>query len=289
MNINIKNTLKPTLKALSAEDEKLMRERIVSMLAKVWPELEIVAVATDGLDALTQWKKHRPQIAFLDIRMPGKTGLEVAAELASEDDAPHIVFVTAYDEYAIKAFESDAADYLLKPVESERLLATVTRLKKRLQLVSETPPNTAPVLASGNLLGLLESLLNRSDGNNTVINLASTSATNVAPPKLKWIRATLGNKTRLININDAVFFQSDTKYTRIVTHESEALVRTPLKELLEGLDEHEYWQIHRSTIVNANMIDRVEREGPEKLTLYLKNRTEKLAVSRQFFYLFKQN
>lgn len=289
MNINIKSTLQFPFKALIAEDEKLMRERIVSMLAIAWPELEIVAVANDGLDALTQWKKHRPQIAFLDIRMPGKTGLEVAAELAAEDNAPHIVFVTAYDEYAIKAFDSDAADYLLKPVEAERLLATVTRLKKRLQLASETLPNTAPVLASGNLLNLLESLLNRGDGNNAAINLAATTATNLAPPKLKWIRATLGNKTRLININDAVFFQSDTKYTRIVTHESEALVRTPLKELLEGLDEHEYWQIHRSTIVNANMIDRVEREGPEKLTLYLKNRTEKLAVSRQFFHLFKQN
>ena len=289
MNINIKSTLQFPFKALIAEDEKLMRERIVSMLAKAWPELEIVAVANDGLDALTQWKKHRPQIAFLDIRMPGKTGLEVAAELAAEDDPPHIVFVTAYDEYAIKAFDSGAADYLLKPVEAERLLATVMRLKKRLQLASETLPNAAPALASGNLLGLLESLLNRGDGNNTAINLAATTATNLAPPKLKWIRATLGNKTRLININDAVFFQSDTKYTRIVTHESEALVRTPLKELLEGLDEHEFWQIHRSTIVNANMIDRVEREGPEKLTLYLKNRPEKLAVSRQFFHLFKQN
>ncbi len=284
--MNTNTNLTPPLTALIAEDEKLMRERIVGMLAKAWPELEIVAVANDGLDALSEWKKHRPQIAFLDIRMPGKTGLEVAAELAAEDDAPHIVFVTAYDEYAIKAFENDAADYLLKPVEAERLLATVARLKKRLQLASEMPPNAAPALASDNLLGLLESLLNRRDPVDATSNLASAPA---APPKLKWIRATLGNKTRLININDAVFFQSDTKYTRIVTHDSEALVRTPLKELLEGLDEHEYWQIHRSTIVNANMIDRVEREGPEKLTLYLKNRTEKLAVSRQFFHLFKQN
>lgn len=245
--------------AIIAEDEKLMRERLRAALARVWPELIIVGVAENGVQAASLIAKHKPQIAFLDIRLPGKTGLEVAAEL---DDSTHIVFVTAYDEFAVNAFENGAADYLLKPVEDERLIATVGRLKKRLNSVT------------GDLTGLLETLLNR-DAKSTT-------------PKLKWIRASLGNQTRLINVDDILFFQSDTKYTRIVTRDAEALVRIPLRELIEGLDEELFWQVHRGTIVNASAVDRAVREGPEKLTLHLKDRNEKLAVSRQFFQLFKQ-
>jgi len=245
--------------AIIAEDEKLMRERLRAALARVWPELIIVGVAENGVQAASLIAKHKPQIAFLDIRLPGKTGLEVAAEL---DDSTHIVFVTAYDEFAVNAFENGAADYLLKPVEDERLIATVVRLKKRLNSVT------------GDLTGLLETLLNR-DAKSTT-------------PKLKWIRASLGNQTRLINVDDILFFQSDTKYTRIVTRDAEALVRIPLKELIEGLDEELFWQVHRGTIVNASAVDRAVREGPEKLTLHLKDRNEKLTVSRQFFQLFKQ-
>jgi len=245
--------------AIIAEDEKLMRERLRAALARVWPELIIVGVAENGGQAASLIAKHKPQIAFLDIRLPGKTGLEVAAEL---DDSTHIVFVTAYDEFAVNAFENGAADYLLKPVEDERLIATVVRLKKRLNSVT------------GDLTGLLETLLNR-DAKSTT-------------PKLKWIRASLGNQTRLINVDDILFFQSDTKYTRIVTRDAEALVRIPLKELIEGLDEELFWQVHRGTIVNASAVDRAVREGPEKLTLHLKDRNEKLTVSRQFFQLFKQ-
>lgn len=245
--------------AIIAEDEKLMRERLRAALARVWPELIIVGVAENGVQAASLIAKHKPQIAFLDIRLPGKTGLEVAAEL---DDSTHIVFVTAYDEFAVNAFENGAADYLLKPVEDERLIATVGRLKKRLNSVT------------GDLTGLLETLLNR-DAKSTT-------------PKLKWIRASLGNQTRLINVDDILFFQSDTKYTRIVTRDAEALVRIPLKELIEGLDEELFWQVHRGTIVNASAVDRAVREGPEKLTLHLKGRNEKLTVSRQFFQLFKQ-
>ncbi len=245
--------------AIIAEDEKLMRERLRAALARVWPELIIVGVAENGGQAASLIAKHKPQIAFLDIRLPGKTGLEVAAEL---DDSTHIVFVTAYDEFAVNAFENGAADYLLKPVEDERLIATVVRLKKRLNSVT------------GDLTGLLETLLNR-DAKSTT-------------PKLKWIRASLGNQTRLINVDDILFFQSDTKYTRIVTRDAEALVRIPLRELIEGLDEELFWQVHRGTIVNASAVDRAVREGPEKLTLHLKDRNEKLAVSRQFFQLFKQ-
>ena len=243
--------------ALIAEDEPLMRDRLTAALADVWPDLDIVASAKNGLEAIEAWKKHKPDVAFLDIRMPGKTGLEVAAEIG---DAAHIVFITAYDEYALKAFDSGAADYLLKPVEKERLMEAVARVKKRM---SQAPAD---------LTGMLEKLLNRG-----------------SESKLKWIRASLGNQTRLINIEEVLFFQSDTKYTRIVQKDAESLVRTPLKELIEGLDEEMFWQVHRGVIVNAHAIDRAVREGPEKLVIHLKGHKETLPVSRQYFHLFRQN
>ena len=243
--------------ALIAEDEPLMRDRLVAALTEVWPDLEIVAPAKNGLEAIQAWKQHRPDVAFLDIRMPGKTGLEVAAEIG---DAAHVVFITAYDEYALKAFDRGAADYLLKPVEKARLIEAVARVKKRL--------GQAPA----DLTGMLEKLLNRG-----------------SELKLKWIRASLGNQTRLINIEEVLFFQSDTKYTRIVQKDAESLVRTPLKELIEGLDDEVFWQVHRGVIVNAHAIDRAVREGPEKLVIHLKGHKETLPVSRQYFHLFRQN
>lgn len=243
--------------ALIAEDEPLMRDRLVAALTEVWPDLEIVASAKNGLEAIQAWKQHRPDVAFLDIRMPGKTGLEVAAEIG---DAAHVVFITAYDEYALKAFDRGAADYLLKPVEKARLIEAVARVKKRL--------GQAPA----DLTGMLEKLLNRG-----------------SESKLKWIRASLGNQTRLINIEEVLFFQSDTKYTRIVQKDAESLVRTPLKELIEGLDDEVFWQVHRGVIVNAHAIDRAVREGPEKLVIHLKGHKETLPVSRQYFHLFRQN
>ncbi|MEO8101397.1 MAG: LytTR family DNA-binding domain-containing protein [Betaproteobacteria bacterium] len=246
--------------ALIAEDELLMRDRLVAGLHDTWPELEIVGIAKNGVEALEVWRKHRPDVAFLDIRMPGKTGLEVAAEIG---DAAHLVFITAYDEYAVRAFENGAADYLMKPVEVDRLAAAVARVKKRL--------NSAPA----DLTGLLGQLLNQ--------------GTRAGASKLKWIRASLGNQTKLINVEDVLFFQSDTKYTRIVLKDSEALVRTPLKELIEGLDEEVFWQVHRGVIINAHAIDRAVREGPEKLVVHIKGHTEKLPVSRQYFHLFKQS
>ena len=246
--------------ALIAEDEPLMRDRLLAALKVAWPELVVVAVAKNGIEALELWRQHRPEVAFLDIRMPGKTGLEVAAEIG---DAAHLVFITAYDEYAVRAFENGAADYLMKPVEVDRLAAAVSRVKKRL--------NSAPA----DLTGLLGKLLNQSAKSST--------------SKLKWIRASLGNHTKLINVEDVLFFQSDTKYTRIVLKESEALVRTPLKELIEGLDEEVFWQVHRGTIINAHAIDRAVREGPEKLVVHIKGHKETLPVSRQYFHLFKQS
>ena len=248
-------------KALIADDEPLMLSRISELVNQVWPDLEIVARCKNGEEALAAFCQHQPEVVFLDIRMPGKSGLEVAAEIG---DTAHIVFVTAYDEYAIAAFESGAADYLLKPVELPRLAEAVQRLRKRI----DAKPPTAPA----DLTLLVKSLLEQAK----------------PTEKLRWIRASVGNATRLIHVDDVLFFQSDTKYTRIVLKESEALVRTPLKELIEGLDTEVFWQVHRGSIVNAHVIDRAIREGPEKLTLYIKGSSEKLAVSRQYFHLFKQ-
>ena len=249
--------------ALIAEDEPLMRERLLGALKEAWPELQIQGVAKNGIEAIKLWNTHRSDVLFLDIRMPGKTGLEVAAEVG---DAAHIVFITAYDEYAVEAFKNGAVDYLLKPVDVERLTAAVARVKKRLA----TQPQ--------DMTALLAQLLNQ----------AHKPADN-KPAKLKWIRASLGNQTRLINVDEVLFFQSDTKYTRIVLKDTEALMRSPLKELVEGLDEEIFWQVHRGVIVNANAIDRAVREAPEKLIIYLKGHKETLPVSRQYYHLFKQD
>ncbi|MBL8513790.1 MAG: response regulator transcription factor [Betaproteobacteria bacterium] len=251
-------------KVIIADDEPLMRDRLAKMVRDAWPEANIVAEAKNGLEALEAFHAHQPAALFLDIRMPGKTGLEVAAEVG---DAAHVVFVTAYDEYAVKAFEDGAADYLMKPVELDRMQAAVARIQKRMAA------NAAPQ----DLTALVAQLLNRSEGG---VGGAS---------KLKWIRASLGNQTRLINVDDVLFFQSDSKYTRIVMKDSEALVRSPLKEIVAGLDEEAFWQVHRSTIVAVSAIDRAIREGPEKLTITLRDHKEKLAVSRQYFQLFRQN
>jgi DNA-binding LytR/AlgR family response regulator len=250
--------------ALIAEDEPLMRTRLKAALAATWPALNLVAEAENGIEAIQQFESLQPAIVFLDIQMPGKTGLEVAAHIG---DRAHIVFVTAYDEYAIKAFENGAADYLLKPVEQNRLATTVARLQSKILAGNPQPP--------ADLTAMVQTLL-------------ETSLKKVAA-KPSWIRASVGNTTRLINIHDVLFFQSDTKYTRIVTPELEALVRTPLKELLADLDTDVFWQVHRGSIVNAHAIDRAVREGPERLILHLKNCKETLQVSRQYFSLFKES
>jgi DNA-binding LytR/AlgR family response regulator len=247
--------------ALIADDEPLMLARLRTALAATWPELQIVAACKNGVEALDAFAAKQPDVVFLDIRMPGKTGLEVAANIG---DSAHVVFVTAYDEHAIAAFENGAADYLLKPVETARLQETVTRLKKRL----EQQPPTSPA----DLTALVKTLLEQ----------AKPAA------HLKWIRASVGSVTRLIHTDDILFFQSDTKYTRIVTKGGEAFVRTPLRELVEGLDPDVFWQVHRSAIVNAHAVDRAVREQAEKLVLHLRGSSEKLIVSRNYYSLFKQ-
>ena len=244
--------------ALIAEDEPLMRERLKEKLAEAWPELEIVAEAADGVTAIEAFETHRPRIAFLDIRMPGRTGLDVAAAIGDEC---HIVFITAYDQYALKAFDAGAVDYLLKPVESDRLEAAVARIRRKLA----GPPSDMSAL---------------------VAELRASIKADV--PRMKWIKAAIGKQVKLIAVGDVAYFQSDTKYTRVVMDGGEALIRTPLKELLAELDPEKFWQIHRGTIVNLAAVASVLREDAERQFVLLKGRHERLPISRQFTHLFKQ-
>ena len=244
--------------ALIAEDELLMRERLKEKLADAWPELDIVAEAVDGNQALAMCSEWQPEIAFLDIRMPGMTGLDVAAAIGGDC---HVVFITAYDQYALQAFDAGAVDYLLKPVESDRLAATVERIKRKLA----SPP---------------------ADLSAIVAELRATVRSDVS--RLKWIKAAIGKQVKLIPVGDVVYFQADTKYTRVVLQNGEALIRTPLKELLAELDPEKFWQVHRSTIVNLDAVAGVLREDAERQFILLKNRQERLPISRQFTYLFKQ-
>jgi DNA-binding LytR/AlgR family response regulator len=248
--------MRPT--ALIAEDEELMRARLREALAAAWPELEIVAEVADGDAALAALEAHAPAVAFLDVRMPGMNGLDVAAEIGSRC---HVVFITAYDHYALAAFEAGAADYLLKPVDPERLALTVDRVKRKL----ESEP--------ADLSGLLEQI---------------KQAVSSSSMRLKWIKAAVGRQVKLIAVEDVLYFQSDTKYTRVVLVASEALIRTPLKELLAGLDPERFWQVHRGTIVNVDAVSGVLRENAEKQFVVLKGRNERLPISRQFFHLFRQ-
>ena len=244
--------------ALIAEDEPLMRERLKEKLAEAWPELDVVAEACNGDEALALYAEHRPQLAFLDIRMPGRTGLDVAAEIAG---GCHVVFITAYDQYALKAFEAGAVDYLLKPVDADRLEAMVERVRRKLA----GPPVDLSAL---------------------VAQLRAAVASDA--PRMKWIKAAVGKQVKLIPVTDVVYFQSDTKYTRVVLAAGEALIRTPLKELLVELDPDQFWQVHRSTIVNVDAVASVLREDAERQFIILRNRQEKLPISRQFTHLFKQ-
>ena len=252
------------MKAVVAEDEELLRNELLSLLAQAWPDLEIVAVCEDGGATLEAIEAHRPDVAFLDIRMPGLTGLEVAAAASEASPKTHVVFVTAYNQYAIDAFDRGAVDYLLKPIVLDRLEATVKRLKARL--------SSAP--DAGALAAIVEQLRVHLPG-----------ATKGAA--LAWITASVGKETRLIMVDDVAYFQADNKYTTVMTAEGEALVRKPIRELLEVLDAANFKQIHRSTIVNMKAIAAVTRDDSGRGTIRLKNRPETLPVSLTFMSLFK--
>ena len=248
-----------------AEDEELLRTSLLLQLGEVWPGLRIVAECEDGASALEAIAEHKPDVAFLDIRMPGLTGIEVAAALSEVSPRTQVVFVTAYDQYAIDAFEQGAVDYLLKPVARDRLQATVQRLQAR---VAAGRPDPAT----------LDALLQ---------HLARRPAEPEAAPPLAWITANSGRETKLIMLDEVAYFRADSKYTVVVTAEGEALLRTPLKELLEALDPRQFRQVHRSTIVNLKAVASVVRDDSGKGTLRLKGRSETLPVSVPFMALFK--
>jgi len=255
-------------RAIIADDERLMREQLRARLAEVWPELQIVAEARNGEEAVAAVAEHSPDLAFLDIRMPGMTGIEAARAIGA---ACHVVFITAYNEYAVDAFEQGAVDYVLKPAERERLEITVARLKKRL---GQRPHDLAELLTR-----IEARLQDESSG-------AAPAAAAGGP--LQWIQASVGQQLRLIPVADILFFTSDEKYTRVQTETFEALIRKPIKELVEELDPRKFWQIHRSTIVNADAIAAVTRDFRGRQLVQVKGRPDKLEVSRNYTHLFKQ-
>ena len=242
--------------AIVAEDETTLREHLVEQLGQLWPELTIVAEAADGIEALRLMAAHRPDILFLDIHMPGATGLEVARKV---DGRSRVVFVTAYDEHAVAAFEQGAIDYVLKPVSAARLFTTVQRLKERL---GSPPPRLDAVLSA---------------------------VAPVAPKRyLRWINASVGQNLRLITVDEILYFQADNKYTGVITADAEALIRKPLKELAEELDPSQFWQIHRSTMVNVAAVAGVTRDLRGRMLIRLKGRSETLHVSDSYTHLFRQ-
>jgi DNA-binding LytR/AlgR family response regulator len=245
-------------RALIAEDEPVLRKGLEKLLAEVWPELDIVAVAEDGVQATRLLEQHQPQVLFLDIQMPGLTGLEVAKAASGRC---HIVFVTGHDQYAVAAFEHGAVDYVMKPFNAARLQTACMRVKARL--------NTSPA----NLDRLLE-------------QLAEVAAKKRA--YLRWINVATGDKVRLVTVEEICYFRAETKYTTVVTAESEMLIRTPLKDLAEELDPEMFWQIHRSTIVNVDAIAEVTHYLHGRLKLHLKERSETLIVSQPHAHLFHQ-
>ena len=263
-----------TLKALIADDERLLREQLRARLADVWPELEIVGQARDGLEAVRMADDLRPDIVFLDIRMPGQTGLEAAGEIVNLDNwSGEMVFVTAYDEYAVTAFEKGAIDYLLKPVESERLLVTRKRLEDRLQ-AKATQPASSSDMSTDTMMQTLQQVQRQLQGTAQV-------------PKLKWLQASAGQVTRMIDVADVLFFRSDEKYTRVQTRTQEALIRVPIKDLMLQLDEQVFWQIHRSTIVNVSEIASIHKDETGRQKVLLKDFPEQLEVSRSYGHLFR--
>ena len=250
-------------RAVIADDEPLMREQLRERLTELWPGLEIVGEAKNGAEAVAMVNAEQPEVVFLDIRMPAKSGIEAAREIAAlEGRVPEIVFVTAYDQYAIDAFQQGVIDYVLKPAERARLAVTVERLKKRLA----APPKSAEALHEA-LARLAEKLEPRA--------------------RLAWIQASVGNQIQMIPVDEVLFFVSDEKYTRVQTAKQEALIRKPIRELIAELDPNQFWQIHRSTLINAQAIAGITRDERGRQLVSIKGRPEKLEVSRSYAHLFK--
>jgi DNA-binding LytR/AlgR family response regulator len=257
--------------AIIADDERLMRDQLRMRLAEAWPELQIIGEAKNGEEAVQLVGELNPDLTFLDIRMPGKTGMEAAREIGERSQ---IVFVTAYDQYAVEAFERGAIDYVLKPTEPDRLKITIDRLKERLNDGAGAGDKGTGATVNDSVTAMLSQL-----------------AEKIAAPKpkhLQWIQASIGQDLRMIPVEDILFFRSDEKYTCVQTAGFEALIRKPVRDLAEELDPSLFWQIHRATLVNVNAIEGVTRDIRGRHLVLVKGRTEKLEVSRSFLHLFKQ-
>ena len=253
--------------ALIADDEPLLRKSLTRLLAEAWPDLDVVAQARNGREAVAQFEALHPDICFLDVHMPGLSGVEAARQIGRR---AHLVFVTAYDQYAVQAFEQEALDYLVKPLEPARLADTVSRLQGRLRAAQPHADTEA----------LLE-------------QLAAHLDKKAAPPRLRWIHATVGQALRVIPVDEIDFLKSDEKYTLIAWRgdagkPGEALIRTPLKELVEQLDAAHFVQVHRAVVVNRRAISHITRGANETAQIHLKGRDEVLPVSRSYLHLFRQ-
>jgi DNA-binding LytR/AlgR family response regulator len=252
----------PAPTAVIADDERLMREQIIDRLKEAWPELLIVGEASNGREAIAMVQSLEPDIVFLDISMPGTDGIQAAKALAGQ---VHVVFVTAHDQYAISAFEHGAVDYLLKPADPERMALTCQRLRARLKQAPD-PMND-----------LLAQLSQRLGGGGLK-----------AREYMRWVQASVGANLRMIPTSDILFFRAEDKYTRVQTQGLEALIRKPIKELIDELDPDEFWQIHRATVVRVDAVEQVSRDFRGRQIVHLKGSEEKLEVSRTFNHLFKQ-
>ena len=257
--------------ALIAEDEPILAATLAAALQRQWPDLTIVATCANGIEALEQAIALQPEVLFLDIKMPGKSGLEMAEELAdlwsSPAPFPQVVFVTAYDEFAVQAFDREAADYVLKPVSDARLARTVARLQQRLQDRPAAGAQSLETLAA---------------------QLRALGVPTAAAPRLTVIRAAVGNQVRMVPVSEVVYFEAADKYVNVVTTDSEVLIRMSLKELLPQLDEQLFWQVHRGTIVNSAYVQSALREEGGKMSLTLRGRAEKVRVSPLYAHLFRQ-
>ncbi|NDP39628.1 MAG: response regulator transcription factor [Rhodoferax sp.] len=277
-------------RALIADDERLMRDQLRARLAEVWPELEIVAEARNGEEAVALTTQHQPDIVFLDIRMPVLTGVDAArqiAQLPTYEEAGgwpgcEIVFITAYDQYAVQAFEQGVVDYVLKPAERERLQVTMERIKAR--MADRARPN-ANGQDGGN--DSTTPLPTHTPGMQQLLQRLAEQISPKATPKLQWIQATVRQSIQMIPVSDVLFFISDEKYTRVQTATLEALIRKPIKELVEELDMSQFWQIHRSTLISTKAIAGVSRDERGRQLVSVRGLSEKLEVSRSYAGLFK--
>ena len=284
----------PVPRALIAEDEPLLAAALQQDLARAWPELQVVAVVGDGRSAARQTLALRPDVLFFDIRMPGQSGIEAAAELADAwpDDLPFpaLVFATAYDQYAVQAFEAQAVDYLLKPIQADRLARTVAKvqglLAQRASAATGAPPSApSAVLPSPELeatMAQLRALLGAPG-----VGTAPAAAPATAATRLNVIQASHGTQIHMVPVAEVVYFEAADKYVRVLTAEREYLIRTALKELIEQLDPQEFWQVHRSTLVRVTAIATVTRDEAGKQHISLRGRPEQLPVSRLYAHLFK--